>query len=284
MNNSLLGEILLNVESFPCLPKSGVKIMTILNDSNSSISEIEKVFRYDPGLTANFLKLANSPYFGIPSKVSSVKQAIVLLGANRLKQIVLATSTSNVLGQALPGYDLKAGDLWRHSIAVSNAAVALANYKKLSEPNDIFTPSLLHDVGKLVLGRFVEEHFEAIKKLVSNGMSLVVAENMVLGTDHAEIGAQILSQWSFPPDVVNSVRFHHNPDMINNGNIQNDLLYLANLFCQTNGARYEDIAANAEFIYPALKERIGIARDKLELISEQIAEWVNDISAKLIFN
>jgi putative nucleotidyltransferase with HDIG domain len=207
-----------------------------------------------------------------------------LLGANRLKQIVLATSTSNVLGQALPGYDLKAGDLWRHSIAVSNVAVALANYKKLSEPDNIFTPGLLHDVGKLVLGRFVEEHFEAIRQLVSNGVSLVVAENMVLGTDHAEIGAQILSQWSFPPDVLNAVRFHHNPDMMNNGNIQNDLLYLANLFCQTNGARYEDIAANSEFIYPALKERIGIARDKLELISEQIAEWVNDISAKLIFN
>ena len=283
MNNSLLGEILLNVESFPGLPKSGMKIMAILNDSNSSASELEKVFRYDPGLTANFLKLANSPYFGIPSKVSSVKQAIVLLGTNRLKQIVLATSTSNVLGKALPGYDLKAGDLWRHSIAVSNAAVALAKYKKLSEPNNIFTPGLLHDVGKLVLGRFVEEHFEAIRQLVSNGVSLVVAENMVLGTDHAEIGAQILSQWAFPPDVVNAVRFHHNPDMIHNVDIQTDLLYLANLFCQMNGARFENIT-NSGIIYPAIKKRLDIAQDKLELISGQIARWVNDISAKLIFD
>jgi putative nucleotidyltransferase with HDIG domain len=283
MNNSLLGEILLNVEAFPGLPKTGVKIMALLNDSKSSADEIEKVFRYDPGLTANFLKLANSPFFGIPSKVSSVKQAIVLLGFNRLKQMVVATSTSNVLGKALPGYDLKAGDLWRHSIAVSNAAVALAKYKKLPEPSNLFTPGLLHDVGKLVLGKFVEKHFEAINKIVSNGTSLVVAENMVLGTDHAEIGAQILAQWSFPPDIVNAVRFHHNPDVMHNRDIQNDLLYLANLFCQMNGEKYENVT-NSEFIYPALRERLGIEPDKLELISNQISGWVNDISEKLVFD
>jgi HD-like signal output (HDOD) protein len=76
MDNSLLGEILLNVESFPGLPRTRIKIMALLEDgSTSSASEIEKVLRYDPGLTANFLKLANSPFFGIPSKIISVKQA-----------------------------------------------------------------------------------------------------------------------------------------------------------------------------------------------------------------
>ena len=129
----------------------------------------------------------------------------------------------------------------------------------------------------------MEKHFEAINKIVSNGMSLVVAENMILGTDHAEIGAQILAQWSFPSDIVNAVRFHHNPDMMHNRDILNDLLYLANLFCQMNGARYGN-TTNAEFIYPALKERLGIAQDKLESISNQIAGWVNDISANLIFD
>jgi len=284
MNNSLLGEILLNVESFPGLPRSGIKIMALLDDeSKSPVSEIEKVLRYDPGLTANFLKLANSPFFGIPSKVSSVRQAIVLLGVNRLKRIVLATCTCAALGKELPGYDLKAGDLWRHSITVSNAAVALAKYKKLSDPNNIFTPGLLHDVGKLVLGRFVEKHIKIINKLVSNGMPSVIAENMVLGTDHAEIGAQILAQWSFPPEVVNVVRLHHNPDLAHTPNMQNDLLYLANLFCQMNRADY-DRAANQINIYPALRKRLGIEPDKLESIFNQIVKWVNDISAKLIFD
>ena len=160
MKNSILSKILLHVDSFPGLPKTGAKLMAILDEPNTTLHDIEKVLNYDPGLTANFLKLANSPYFGIPSKVSSVKQAIVLLGIKRLKQIVLATSTSAVLDRAVPGYDLKSGDLWRHSIMVSNVALKLAKIKKLSEANDIFTSALLHDIGKLVLGKFVKEHFE----------------------------------------------------------------------------------------------------------------------------
>jgi len=283
MNNSLLGEILLKLESFPSLPKTGVKILKLLNDSKSSFTEIEKVFRYDPGLTVNFLKLANSAFFGIPSRISSVKQAIVLLGTNRLKQIILATSTSKILRKELPGYDLKSCDLWRHSIAVANAAVALAKIKKLPESNNIFTEGLLHDVGKLVLGEFVKNHFKAINQLVSNGVSLIVAENMVLGTDHAEIGAQILSQWSFPPNVVNAIRFHHNPDMLHIKDVYIDLLYLSNLICQINDAKY-DKATILKSIYPSLKERLGISQDILELISNRIAGWVNDMSAKLIFD
>ena len=284
MRNSILAEILIKVESFPGLPRSGVKIMALLKDeSNTSVSEIEKILRYDPGLTANFLKLANSPFFGIPSKVSSVKQAIVLLGTNRLKQIVLATCASDVLGTALPGYNLAAGDLWRHSIAVSNAAVALAKYKKLPEPNNIFTPGLLHDIGKLILGRFVEKHFKVINKLLSDGLPLEVAENMVLETDHAEIGAQILTQWSFPSDVVNAVRLHHNPELMHNKNLENDLLYLANLFCQLNGTgNRNDI--DSVSIYPALRNRLRIEQNKLSSIYDQITNWVDGISEKLILN
>jgi HD-like signal output (HDOD) protein len=109
MKNFILSKILLHVESFPGLPKTGVKLMGVLDEPNASFAQIEKILNYDPGLTANFLKLANSPYFGIPSKVSSVKQAITLLGINRLKQIVLATSTSAVLDKAVPGYDLQPG-------------------------------------------------------------------------------------------------------------------------------------------------------------------------------
>ncbi len=283
MNNSLLGEILLKLESFPGLPKTGAKLLALLEEPKTSTDEIEKILKYDPGLTANFLKLANSTYFGIPSKVTSVKQAILLFGFNRLKQIVLATCTSDVMGKAVPGYDLQSGELWRHSIAVSNAAVSLAKYKNLPEPNDIFTPGLLHDIGKLVLGRFVKEHFKVINQLRSNGMHLVVAENMVLGTDHAEIGAQILAQWSFPPIVVNAVRVHHNLELLHNKNMQNDLLYLANLFCQKNGESYSQ-ATNLESINPALKERLGIESDKLESLSNQIAKLVDDISAKLTFD
>ena len=280
MKNSILSKILLHVESFPGLPKTGAKLMAILDESNTTLHDIEKVLNYDPGLTANFLKLANSPFFGIPSKVNSVKQAIVLLGIKRLKQIVLATSTSAILDKALPGYDLKSGDLFRHSIMVSNIAMKLAKFKKLSEPNDIFTSALLHDIGKLVLGKFVKEHFETIKKFVSKGVPSEVAENMVLEIDHAEVGAQILTQWCLPADVVNAVRFHHNPDIIHNKDVRIDLVFLANIFCNMSGTNNKNLT-ELSLISPALRQRLGFEKDDLEYFSEQISAWSPNFSAGL---
>ena len=283
MKNSILSKILLHVESFPSLPKTGIKLMDVLNDSNASLDEIEKILNYDPGLTANFLKLANSPYFGIPSKVHSVKQAIALLGTNRLKQIVLATSTSTVMEKTVPGYKLQPGDLWRHSIIASVVAVKLAKLKKVSNPNDIFTSALLHDIGKLVLGRFVEEHFDSINKIVSTGVPFEIAENMILETDHAEIGAQILAQWSFPAYVVNAVRYHHNPDIVHNKDVGIDIVFLANIFCQVTEKNGENLT-ELNAISPALKERMGFDLEKLESISNQVGNWAEDFAANLGFD
>jgi putative nucleotidyltransferase with HDIG domain len=283
MKESILGKILLNVESFPSLPRTGTKLLSIIDKQNTTVAEIEKVLRYDPGLTINFLKLANSAFFGIPSKVSSVKQAITLLGFGRLKHIVLATCTNGIMDNEVLGWDLRPLNLWQHSIIISNVATGLAKYKKLSDTNDLFTSALLHDIGKLALGKFVKEHLNVIKEIISQGVPAVVAENMVLETDHAEIGAQILAQWSFPPDVVNVVRYHHNPDILHNKNVKTDLLHLADLFCQMNSIN-DGNPTNLNSILPALRKRLGFEKDRLESFSNQISTWAKDVSEKLTLN
>ena len=280
MNKHLLGKILLKVESFPSMPKAGAKLLILLKDHRAPIDEIEKILRNDPGLTANVLKLANSAFFGIPSKVGSVKQAFILLGAKRFSELVLATCTCSVMDKAIEGYELPPGELWRHSIAVSTAAEAFVKYKEISEMKDIFTPALLHDLGKLVLGRFVKEESEDIKRIVSSGVPYEIAEHMTLGTDHAEIGAQILSQWSFPKEVVNAVRFHHNPDAVHDATTQIDIVYLANLLCQKNETSNDGKKPSAE-LSPALIKRLGIEPDELKLISDKIALRNDKISEKL---
>ncbi len=118
---------------------------------------------------------------------------------------------------------------------------------------------------------------------MSKGVPFEVAENMVLETDLAEIGAQILAQWSFPTYIVNAVRFYHNPDILHNKNIHIDLLHLANLFCQVNGASGGD-PTNLKSISPALRKCLGFEKDKLESFSNQISSWAKDFSAKLTFD
>jgi putative nucleotidyltransferase with HDIG domain len=283
MKESIIGKILLNVERFPSLPKAGTKLLSIIDKPNSTVDEIEKVLRYDPGLTANFLKLANSPFFGIPSKVSSVKQAITLLGFKRLNRIILATCTSVIMDNEVYGWDLRPLNLWQHSVLVSSVATELAKYKKLSDTNDLFTSALLHDIGKIALGRFVNEHLSIIKEIISKGVPAVVAENMVLETDHAEIGAQILTQWSFPADVINAVRYHHNPDILHNKIIKIDLLHLADLFCQKDSVNDGNLT-KLDSISHALRERLGFDRKLLESFSKQISTWANYFSEKLTLN
>lgn len=283
MNDTKLNQILSKVKSIPTMPEAGTKMLSLLEEPDTEISEIEESLRYDPGLTANILKLANSAYFGIPSKIGSLRQAVVVLGFKRLVQLVVASCVSAVMDKSVPGYDLPAGDLWRHSIAESIAAEALVKDKKKSGGQDVFTPALLHDVGKLVLGTFVKEELEAIESIAAKGVSFVVAENMILGTDHAEIGAKVLKHWNFPSDIIEAVRWHHDPDSPETVNIQTDIVYLANLLCQSADTSAE-IGGNSVELSPAVIERLGVQLDQFEAISGKIAQWVDELSDALAFN
>ena len=283
MDETKLNQILSKVKAFPTMPEAGAKMLSLLQEPETEISDIEEVLRYDPGLTANILKLANSAYFGIPSKIGSLKQAVVVLGFKRLKQLVVASCVSAVMDKSVAGYDLPSGNLWRHSIAVSIAAEALVKDKKRKISQDVFTPALLHDVGKLVLGTFVKEELEAIERIAAKGVPFEVAENMILGTDHAEIGAQILTHWNFPKEVIHAVRWHHDPDSPKAVTPQMDIVYLANLLCQTddtnNGAGGQSVELS-----PAVIARLGVQLDQFEEISVKIAQWVDDLSDALAFN
>ena len=147
--------IMTKVSSFPSMPQAGIKLRAVLAEEDVPVEEIEGILRHDPGLAANVLRLANSAFFGVPKKVETLKHAVMLLGVKRFAQIAVSASMSKNMDKAFEGYDLSPGALWIHSIAVSNTAEALARHKNFPETNDVFTPALLHDIGKLILGQFI---------------------------------------------------------------------------------------------------------------------------------
>jgi putative nucleotidyltransferase with HDIG domain len=283
MSQPKLKNILSQIRSFPSMPATGAKMLRMLEDPETGVDEIEAMLRLDPGLTGNVLKLANSAYFGIPSKVSSVKQGILLLGLRRLIQLVIASCVNSVMDKPVPGYDLPTGDLWRHSIAVSIAAEALVKDKNNIATEDVFTPALLHDIGKLVLGYFIKDELDDIEKIVSEGVAYVVAEDMVLGTDHARVGAQVLTQWSFPRDVIEAVRWHHDPDFPEKATASVDVVYLSNLLCQANGHNDQDAGVIDE-LSPAVIERLGIDVSQFDVIASNVALWVDELADALTFH
>jgi putative nucleotidyltransferase with HDIG domain len=276
-------DIASQIKSFPSMPATGAKMLRMLENLETTVDEIEDVLRHDPGLTGNVLKLANSAYFGIPSKIASTRQAVLLLGLKKLIQLVIASCVNAVMDMPVPGYNLPPGNLWRHSIAVSIAAEALVKDKKKIAVEDIFTPALLHDIGKLILGHFVSDAQQDIERIANTGVPYVVAENMVLGTDHAEVGAQILTQWSFPSDVVDAVRWHHDPDYPEKAVAAADIVYLANFLCQTDAAGNQDTDYGAE-LSPAVIERLGLEIGQFEAVKTRVAQWVEELSEALTFN
>lgn len=276
MKQTKLLNILAKVKSFPSMPEAAAKLLVLLDNNDTTAAQIEQILRYDPGLTANLLRLTNSAYFGRPCQVGSVNQAVVLLGWKKLIQLVMASCVNAVMGKPVLGYDLPAGELWRHSIAVSVAAEDLVKELKIAKSEEIFTAALLHDVGKLVLGGFVKEDLEKIEIEASRGISFEVAERIVLGTDHAEIGAQILKNWSFPPTLVNAVRWHHDPDSADKTDTLTDIVHVANILCLMIG-----IGVGREGLCykpsPLATKRLGLRTNDLEMVASRTLQYVDDL-------
>ena len=281
--NDLPDEIMAKVTSFPSMPRSGIKLRALLAKEDVSADEIEEILRHDPGLATNVLRLANSAYFGLRKKVGTLKHAVMLLGVKRFAQIAVSASMSKSMDKAVEGYDLSPGELWLHSIAVSNTAEALAIERKLAETDDVFTPALLHDMGKLILGQFVKKEWQNIKRITAQGMPLDLAEHMVLGTDHAEIGAMILARWSFPDDIVNAVRWHHTPERINNATTKSDIVYLSNIMCQPD---VTGDSGDGQLISPSsiVLNRLDIKLEEYETLAGKTQDWMNKLSDTLVFD
>jgi len=283
INNEIPDKIMMEVSAFPSMPRAGFKLRALLNKVDVPLTEIEEILRHDPGLATNVLRLANSAFFGLSTKVGSLKQAVMLLGVKRFAQIAVSACMSKSMEKAVEGYDLSPGELWLHSIAVSNTAEALAKNRKIVETDDVFTPALVHDMGKLVLGKFVKEELQKIESITSNAVPLDVAEHMALGTDHAEIGALILAKWSFPIDIVNAVRWHHNPDRIKNSNMQSDIVYLSNQMCQSNADRD---SVSGQFVNPSsvVLKRLGMKLDQYKEMAVKAHSWMEKLSDTLTFD
>lgn len=277
-NNKL--NIFSTLKEFPSMPGAASELLSIIDDPKVAASQIEDILRYDPGLTANILKLSNSAYFGLSNEVGSVRRAVVLLGLNRVTQIVMTSCVNALMAVNVDGYDLPPGELWRHSIAVSVAAELLVKELKIQAPEETFTAALLHDVGKIALSDVLKDNVEAINTISSEGIPFLFAENEVLGTNHAEIGAQILKTWSLPENIVNAVRWHHDPDSAEESQILIDIVHIADVLCLMigigvgrEGLRYKPSSGATE--------RLGVANKHLEIVASKTLQSVSELSGLL---
>ncbi len=210
--------IISDLETLPSLSGIYEKVMAEMEDPSSSLEKIGKIISTDIGMTAKILHVANSAFYGQHHHVSNVEQAVMLLGMNTLRALVLHTQIFSTFDQkTVNNFSMDA--LWNHSITTASFARMIASEETKDQwiIEDSFASGLLHDVGELIFATNLPIKYDEALALARNeGLVRWEAEQRVLGTTHMEIGAHLLGLWGLPDSIIESLAFHHQPSRSGN--------------------------------------------------------------------
>jgi len=283
--------LLAKMKRLPALPGALWQLRKAIGDPNSGAAELERAVKPDPALTTNLLRMANSPFFGCNREITSVRQAITLMGSRRVYEAAMGGAFSALIPKRLPGYEMDAGAFWVHCNAVAILGERLAReLAAQTEPSLIFTAGLLHDVGKLAIGTFLADASdEALRRIRDHQLSLIDAERSVLGTDHSEIGARLAERWQLPQQIATVARWHHSPTTSeavggpDGPMLQRllDIVHTADALAHSLGYG-SDVGELARQVDPNAAARLALTEEQIEIVAsaslgqvEQVAESWN---------
>ena len=275
---NLKDKILKAIDSLPPMPHVVAKTQSLLVDSTVDSKKIADVIETDQGIAAMVLKIANSAYYGMCGKISTVKHAAVFLGSKTLGEIVTMSGSEKLLNGKLPGYGYKSKDLWLHSLAVATGAKIIADMKNTELSSEAHTAGLIHDVGKIILDNQILEHKSDFDNFMeSEEKSFNEAEFQFFGFDHAEIASEICKKWNFPESIGLAIKCHHQPSD-SGGDELSHILHLADHIAISSGIGYDDDDILCE-LEPGTQDFLKLNQDDISKIILKVTETVNKISA-----
>ena len=224
-----LDELIGGNQELPSLPEIYLRVSQQLEDETTTVQHIGDTVQTDPAITSRVLKMVNSAYYGLPNQVSSVAQAVSLLGRERLKHILIGSVLRGVFsGRDNPAFSMQA--FWQHSIKTAIIARELARHVgAIAEPEAMFTAGLLHDIGRLLLSNSVPERMLAVEEyMVRQRVDVLGAELQVIGLTHTAVGETLMQHWGLPSLLIDCARCHHEPVHDGPNRHATHLVYLAN--------------------------------------------------------
>jgi len=225
--------IINRIHNLPTPPMVFTQVNKVLNDPKTSAYQIGAIISEDPALSAKVLKLTNSSFYGIPRTITSVKQAIVILGLDVVKSLVLSASVFETFSKQYKIDKSYIDDFWRHSLSVAFMARIISRMKSfpsLLEAEEAFSAGLLHDIGKLVILAHMPNEYQEIKKNLTENpwQETSPMEEKVIGFDHAMVGAYLAEKWNLPAQLATAIKYHHCPDDCESNSITNYIIHLSN--------------------------------------------------------
>lgn len=210
------------------LPEIFIRLNERVNDPRSSAKDIGRVLEKDTALSTRLLKVVNSPFYGLSTRIDTISRAITVVGIQELRDLALATVAAKSF-TGLPTDLVVMEDFWRHSLYTAVLARAFAAQRRLLNTERFFVSGLLHDVGSLILYcKLPELAREALLRAQHNELIVHEAERQVLGFDHAAVGAELLRVWKLPSNLQEAVKYHHMPQHAQNSPVEAAIVHLAN--------------------------------------------------------
>lgn len=201
------------LESFsqlPAIPYVINEVLFALDNPDLSANHLAKLIERDQMLTARVLTVANSPFYGFSRRISTIDLAIVVLGFNSIREIVLSFLLQRFLaGVRKDVFDIKS--YWNYSMFCGAASRVLARKLGYRLAGEAFVAGLMHDIGIIIIVQYMTENFKKIRKVqYEMGLSLFEAEQAIMNSDHCGIGAWFAERWNLPDQLCKAIRFHHN--------------------------------------------------------------------------
>ena len=282
----ILAEAIGEISHIATLPEITLKIIELVEDPSSTAQDLHNLISVDPALCSRVLKVVNSSFYGLPGQIASINRAIVMLGLNAVKNIAIAASLAKLFrgGQLTPYF--AARELWDHSIASAAATKMLADKLGFGLTDEAFLAGLIHDIGFMVEIQYDRNKMIDVLDRVqpdSDGNptgDMLEAETEIFGVTHQDFGFALCERWKFPKTLASVTRYHHNPSAApSEHRTICELVYVADRIAAEHGQGFPLDLPNLNYD-PAILEKLGITKDKLEQIREEfpaVLESVTDL-------
>lgn len=275
MSHFPMEDILNKLQKLPALSLVLAELLESFEKESLGISQLAEKIGLDQALTARVLRVANSAFYGYPSRIASINEAVVVLGFSNVRALAVAGGIIEQFSSAgQEGFDRLA--FWRHSIGTAVCARVLAE-RTGKNPDTAFTAGLLHDIGKLVMDISFPDDYDLVLKYCSRmDCEIAVAEREIIGADHSWIGHEVVKRWKFPLVIQQAIRYHNAPKL----EPLADLVHVANVLCHAL-----DIGNSGYDAVPILSaeawDRLGLEWEALRPCLAEIERYNSAASALL---
>lgn len=260
------------VSALPSLTAVLKRIYAVINDAKSSALDITRVLQLDPAIAGKVLRLANSAYVGLPNTVSSIQNAVTLLGTSRIRSLILVSTFSSVkISDCFP---FSVISYWRHSVCTALIAEAIAKslrrYDCVIDEYELFSAAILHDIGKLIAAIIAPEDYkELYRQSVDNDVPFFMMEKGE--TAHGFLGAHYAEQWGFPNELKECIQMHHKPLSGTKFGLRVSIIHVADIMAHVLGFKIFP-GEITPLVQQDVLSLIGLPLERLKVIAQSVIE------------